>query len=119
MEVFSDEKTSKNINIFFCEICDFSCCKKGDWNRHILRPKHLNLTKSNGCVTLKTSNICELCKKEYKSRNGLWSHKKKCKNKDVTLENNNNQQTITPELVMELIKNNKELRNIILEQHNT
>ena len=25
--------------------------------------------------------ICNFCDKEYKSRNGLWSHKKKCKNK--------------------------------------
>ena len=31
MEVFSDRKTSKNINKFVCLECDFSCCKKGDW----------------------------------------------------------------------------------------
>ena len=40
MEVFSDKKTSKNIKKFECINCDFSCSKKGDWDRHIVRPKH-------------------------------------------------------------------------------
>ena len=125
MEVFSDKKTSKNINKYFCEVCDFSCCKKGDWNRHIARPKHINLTQSNECVTEKTSTIinrCDICFKEYKSRNGLWNHKKKCKIEKTTEDNKCNNSSfnfITPELVMELIKDNKEMKQIILEQSNT
>jgi hypothetical protein len=123
MEVFRDKKHQKNIKQFVCEDCHFSCCKKGDWNRHILRAKHLNLTSSNILVTEKTSksiNICELCSKEYKSRNGLWSHKKYCqkvKEQQVTTSNPSN--IITTELVLELIKDNKEMKQIILEQHNT
>ena len=120
MEVFGDIKTSKNIKKFFCEVCDFSCCKKGDWNRHILRPKHINLTKSNKNVTEKTSkniSICDVCSKEYKSRNGLWNHKKKCK-EEIT-QPIQKSIIITTELVMELIKDNKEMKQIILEQTNT
>jgi len=120
MGVFGDIKTSKNIKYFNCEVCDFSCCKKGDWNRHISRPKHINLTASNNIVTEKTSfnkNICDICNKEYKSRNGLWNHKKKC-NKEVNL-NTQQSNMITTELVLELIKDNKELKQIILEQNNT
>ena len=115
MGVFGDKKTSKNIKHFSCEVCDFICCKKGDWNRHIIRPKHINLTESNNNVTEKTSinNVCDICFKEYKSRNGLWNHKKKC-NKEVKQTN-----VITTELVLELIKDNKELKQIILEQNNT
>jgi hypothetical protein len=122
MGVFGDKKHQKNINQFVCEVCHFSCCKKGDWNRHILRAKHINLTFSNNCVTEKTSkniNVCELCNKEYKSRNGLWSHKKTCKKtKDKVLPTNPSN-IITTELVLELIKDNKEMKQIILEQHNT
>ena len=120
MEVFGDKKTSKNIKQFYCEICDFSCCKKGDWNRHIVRPKHINLTNSNKNVTEKTSksiNICDICSKEYKSRNGLWNHKKKCK--EETQQHVQQSNVITTELVMELIKDNKEMKQIILEQNNT
>ncbi len=120
MEVFEDIKTSKNIKKFFCEVCNFSCCKKGDWNRHITRAKHLHLTSSNGCVTENTSksvNICDICNKEYKSRNGLWNHKKKCQKENEHPAQQSSM--ITPELVMELIKDNKELKQIILEQNNT
>jgi hypothetical protein len=120
MEVFGDNKTSKNTNKFVCEFCNFSCCKKGDWNRHIIRPKHINLTTSNINVTEKTlkniKNICDVCSKEYKSRNGLWNHKKQCKIEKDTIYPSN---MITTELVMELIKDNKEMKQIILEQNNT
>ena len=43
----------------------------------------------------------------------LCSHKKKCINKEETPN------VITTELILELIKNNKEMKNIILEQNNT
>ena len=36
--------TSKNINQFYCEKCYFICCKKGDYNRHVLTSKHKMLT---------------------------------------------------------------------------
>jgi len=120
MEVFGDIKTSKNIKKYYCEFCLFSCYKKGDWNRHIMRPKHINLTKSNKIVTEKTSkdtNICHVCSKEYKSRNGLWNHKKKCK--EEIIQPVQQSSIITTELIMELIKDNKDMKQIILEQNNT
>jgi hypothetical protein len=43
----------------------------------------------------------------------LCTHKKKCINSGETPNG------ITTELVIELIKNNKEMKNIILEQNNT
>jgi hypothetical protein len=56
----------------------------------------------------------------------LWRHKKKCNfenNNYVDNKSNDNLNSsinsITPELVMELIKDNKELKQIILEQNNT
>ncbi len=119
MEVFSDKKTSKNTNKFCCEPCNFVCCKKGDWNRHIMRPKHVNLTTSNADVTENTSkniNVCDICSKEYKSRNGLWNHKKKCTVEKEIIHPSN---MITTELIMELIKDNKEMKQIILEQNTT
>jgi hypothetical protein len=72
-------------------------------------------------VTEKTSeniNVCDICFKEYKSRNGLWNHKKNC-NKETKTNLQQSTNIITTELVMELIKDNKELKEIILEQNNT
>ena len=39
------QKNINNTTKFSCDICNFSCSKKGDWNRHIIRPKHLNNLK--------------------------------------------------------------------------
>jgi hypothetical protein len=59
---------------------------------------------------------CENCEKEYSSRNGLWSHKKKC---EIEHENSKPLNFITPELIIELIRDNKEMKQLILEHNNT
>ena len=62
MDKIGDKITSKNIQNFSCEICDFKCCKKGDWNRHITTPKHKNLTLSNSFY-IKNIHSCNICNK--------------------------------------------------------
>lgn len=37
------EKNLLNTEMFNCEKCDFKCCKQSEWNRHIMRPKHIKL----------------------------------------------------------------------------
>ena len=90
--------TSKKHPIICCDCCDFKCCKKGDWTRHILTSKHKIRTNTK-CNTIKitsiTSNIPELeiletpliinikkyvcnCGKEYKHQSSLWNHQQKC-----------------------------------------
>jgi len=136
MDVFCDKITSKNIKIFSCENCDFKCSKKGDWNRHLLTLKHQNLTLSNACDKI-LHHTCDFCNKKYSSRNGLWHHKKKCEkkgndpiNKQMELCNQILQSTtqqLEPtdkDLVMLLIKENNELKNMMMEviktgTHNT
>lgn len=95
------ETTSININKFNCDLCNFKCIKKGDYKRHLKTTKHKNRTEN-------TSNtvgffICE-CGKEYKARNSLWYHKKKCNYK----KNN---------ALIELVKQNSELKEIIINQN--
>ena len=76
----------KKPNVFHCKNCDFITSNKKDYNRHLLTKKHaanqyLTNEGTNGdSFTQKTQpNCCENCGKIYKSRNGLWCHKKKCK----------------------------------------
>jgi hypothetical protein len=130
MVTFSDNKASENIKKYICNICDFSCCKKGDWNRHILRQKHINLTLSNGVCDKKNIYTCYICDKIYNSRNGLWNHKKKCKEneKNIISENNDIPQTTEiqelKEFMKYLMKENSDLKNMMFDvikngTHNT
>jgi len=113
------KKTSKNIQLFLCELCDFQCCKRGDYNRHLSRPKHIEKSKMIHNDTKKTSkNIQEYfckCGNIYKHHSGLYRHKKNCKMSDIfsqTLEEDNNKlhnSFSDKELIIMLIKQNAEL----------
>ena len=106
--------TSKKHPFFECADCDFKCCKKGDYNRHILTMKHKNLKKPNkNTSNYITINKYEcICGKTYKHQSTLCAHKKKCK---IT---NNEQKETDPNLVIELIKQNEEFKSMLLDQNN-
>ena len=65
---------------------------------------------------------CE-CGKKYRDRSGLWRHVKKCPeiinklNEKCNNEEQNNQ--ITPELIMSVLHQNKELQQMLIEQNKT
>jgi hypothetical protein len=52
---------------YYCEKCDFSCNQKCDWERHIARPKHLNVNNFK---------LECFCGKTYSTHSGLWKHRK-------------------------------------------
>jgi len=106
---------------FVCEICIFTCFKNNDWNRHLSTRKHLNavkIFKNNATekTTIKKEFVCE-CGKEYKYRQTLFIHKKKCK----TILDINNKLEPNPDitknenLINYLMKQNSDLKNIIME----
>ena len=69
---------TKRVKEYFCDICDFKCRAKFNYNRHLLTPKHIMKTskkEKNACVFK-----CVNCGKGYKQSQGLSRHKKKCKN---------------------------------------
>jgi len=99
------KKTPKNAKIFYCEKCDFKCSKQSDWDRHIVRPKHLNEYINTNKTPKNAENICDKCGKIYKYYSGLWKHLKTCtvkKEKDI----NDNDLKF---LIVEVVKNNAEL----------
>ena len=123
METFSDnlgaKRAEKGQSNYVCELCDFKCCKKYSWDRHLLTIKHIQVTQSDQKVTekgQKGQKSCEICGKQYISRNGLWKHSKVCSEKM-----NNKYPEITTDLVIEIIKQNQELQkqnNEIQKQNN-
>ena len=76
----NDEKGGENIHKnFICEICDFSCYKKCNYDKHLSTRKHINNDTSlhkKGEIEQIKKYKCE-CGKEYNHRQGLYTHKKK------------------------------------------
>ena len=114
------QSSVNSAKIFSCEFCAISCCKKNDWNRHILTNKHIGNTNGNtgNHLSAKIMFTCKFCSKEYNSRKGLWGHNKKCN----TIKNNiecdiiDGAKTEMNQNVIEfLMKENTEMKNIVLE----
>ena len=105
------ESCQKNAKKFYCEPCNFICSKKSNYNIHLLTAKHTKGTTSD--ISDSASLCCENCDKKYKSRNGLWLHKKKCKKTQKMLENAQDANAVTlkkmEEIMMLAFQQNKEL----------
>jgi hypothetical protein len=74
---------------------------------------------TNGDNLVTTSFCCENCKKEYKSRNGLWVHKKKCEKTQKTQEkthyDDSYENMSDKEIIIHLLKQNNDLSNKVIE----
>jgi len=122
METLETKKMPENA-VLFCKSCDFKCCKKSNWDKHVNTIKHMYRVSGNKQETLETEKmplcICN-CGKEYLTRAGLWKHKKICKNNTknclITDKKDNeytdkkdNEYADKDQLIMMLIKQNSEL----------
>jgi len=132
METLGDILVAKNGNEhttkYFCKKCNYHCSKKYNWNKHIITAKHTqatdgdDLVANNGIKVANTYFCCEKCNKEYTSRNGLWKHKKQCSNYNINEVTNETINDLAKkisdkdELIMFLIKENAEFKNIIVDQ---
>ena len=114
----------KNIAKFFCEHCDFKCCKESEYVRHLLTRKHKIRTNPNEKVpeNADKSYTCS-CGKKYKHMSSLCNHKRLCTGfKTLQTE----QTTVAPEankkldheaLIQELMKQNNEFKTMLIEQN--
>ena len=110
----------QKVPLFFnCFFCDYSSSRKSQYDRHVLTSKHKNLTNANK-LSSDSSNIfnCKNCNKNYKSRVGLWNHKKKCVNINIIEEKiSESIQEISPDLILNIIQQNQEFKDLLLEQN--
>jgi hypothetical protein len=137
-ETTNDEIIQK-VPALECSICDYITDNKKDYNKHILTRKHLNNVKPTKKNEITTNDVtdgdvksqksqqhmCMCCNKIYKSRNGLWLHKKKCTTESIE---NSEENVIIPKenkteeelrelknMFMKMIEINQDLHNQILE----
>lgn len=115
METKSSQKVAVN---YCCEKCDYNTCKISNYSKHLLTAKHKKLTNVNTLLTEKSPPefVCDTCSKKYLSRVGLWKHRKTC-----SLEPIENTivipTTITPEIIMNIFKQNQDIQNLLVEQN--
>jgi hypothetical protein len=110
------KKLQKVAPIFFCKKCDYTTSKKSSFDKHLATAKHHLVTLGNSEVALNDSHLysCEKCNKTFKSRHGLWYHKKKCD----PIQQNVIENVIENEFVKILLQENKEFKEIIIDQGN-
>jgi len=118
-----NEDNDVNYN-YFCENCNYNTNYKRDFEKHLITKKHKRLLQNN--VNNEIQYKCN-CGKIYKHRQGLFHHKKVC---NKMKENNRGSYPIAQSgrsepydrindnnnLVIDLIKDNKDFKSLILEQ---
>ena len=127
-------ESSKSSKKFYCESCDYNTCRKSQYERHISTAKHIQETNGNKLVHEKVQIVptekykCE-CGKKYIHHSGIWKHKQKCKWIPEVECINAKQEVIAPpitdasnnviscELVIELLKQNNEFRELLKDQN--
>jgi hypothetical protein len=104
---------------FSCLFCHYDTSRKSSYDKHILTSKHKRLTSVNKILTENCKKVaesciytCHKCDKEYKSRVGLWKHSKICNLENTKTEKH---EPTDKELMMALIKDNNELRNMMMK----
>ncbi len=123
----TDPKNIKKHQLFYCKNCDFKCSKRGDYNRHLQTQKHFRLTNTYPDVikNIEKQYSCT-CGKNYKHKQSLFTHKKKCDFKELCVEISGNVSTslikVDDEAVdykfmfFKLLEENKDFKDLLVKQ---
>lgn len=113
-------------NKYICEKCNYSTRNKKDYNKHLMTLKHVNVINDNAVVPENPLIYTCICGKNYKHKSGLSRHKVNC-NKLVNVFSKTTTDKCTtsdkpditadnPSLVVELLKQNQEFKDIIVKE---
>ena len=127
MSTVGNEIKQKLSNKYCCEFCNYITERKSNFDNHLLSTKHKLSTNGNNFKQILSNKFeCDICNKVYKDRTGLWRHK----NKGICTEINDNDEiihsqyntdsskeelTAIKDLMKYLMKENSEMKNMILE----
>lgn len=106
------ENSKKIVTKFKCLLCDYKCSLKHHYEQHCNSKKHLAniVNKIANSVNKDDEKIFCICGKEYKSRPGLWKHKKTCnKFLEFTKNSKNSNQNSNINNINDNVINDKEI----------
>ncbi len=127
IENFTTRKT-----LYTCITCHYNTSHKGDFTKHNSSVKHMK--KSQQIENNDTQqHTCNVCNKEFNTQSGLWKHRKKCLQEQHNISNEQNickvidknpeeenkvsiTNNIPMDLILEVIKQSKEIQNVLIEQ---
>jgi hypothetical protein len=122
-------KSSKKFQHFYCDKCDYLTSRYSQYSRHVMTAKHakttLLTTNDNGKfqkvpTMCSKQHSCSHCNKKFNDRAGLWRHNKKCAmtpDKDVDETLSTLKKAQDNDIILLLIKENAELKHMMMEQH--
>ena len=111
-------KNEKNEPEYSCILCNYKCSYLSDWTRHLLTSKHSKLSNPAIKNEKNEAHVNCSCGNIYKHKSSFYKHKKICKFKNIEniIKTENN---ISPELILEIIKQNQEFKDLLLVQNKT
>jgi hypothetical protein len=114
--MISNPKPSDYIELYkyYCHKCNYGTSKKSNIKTHQQSLKHMNPQSSVPEEDKKNNKVCEMCNKVYKDNSGLWRHRQKgnCNNN----MNNNISPILNPEIIMNIIHQNSEFKEMLINQ---
>ena len=115
--MFGNQKVAKSsTDEYYCEKCDYYTSKKCNFIKHNSTAKHKLAMIGNEKVAKVANHGCQNCGKIYKDNSGLWKHRKKCSNSNITIQDLHNEEK-QQQLVEYLLKENSEFKQMMLEQN--
>ena len=125
----TDILVKKSSDKFHCILCDYYTSRKSQYDRHLLTSKHKNTDKlltntdNESSESSETTSIINnfsftcSCGKEYKHRQSLFNHKKKCMTESIIEEKNTSESVdiFDKNLILTLIQQNNELQKQMFE----
>jgi len=115
----NDKSSDKIDKIFTCSYCDYKTCKRFNYTKHLLTPKHIkNINSLQKVANDSNENKykCD-CGNNYKYRQGLFNHKKNCSFKDSSNFLEINKKEDGKVFILELIKQNQEFKELLIQQN--
>ena len=97
---------------YFCNKCNYGTNKKSNIMTHQQSLKHTNPLSIIPKGEKKNTKMCETCSKVYKDNSGLWRHRQK-----GNCSANNISQILNPEIIMNIIHQNSEFKEMLMEQN--
>jgi hypothetical protein len=115
--------SQKNPTNFHCICCDYNTSYSKDYNKHINTKKHKNnennANDNKNVLNKNKTYLCNNCNKYFNDRAGLWRHSKKCIVPIDTTNDNTYQKSLNKdEIIIMLIKENKDFKSMMIEQQN-